>query len=389
MQIFFFAGGGEADELKDLEDRIRRRFPALEKVQKLEELRQGMKRDENPTQAEPLFVVLPVLAAGATLDRLIAIAEQEHGDFFFIFVSREISATDYKRLVRNGGADWASVQDAPREIEEIVSRKTGGRSGTALSGSVKPVIVAFLPSAGGVGNTTLALEAAVQLKSGKKMRQRRICLVDLDLQTSHICDYLDIEPRLQMSEISAQPDRLDDQLFDQFVSRHSSGIDILASPRSTNEVNTSSVAALDALFSIIAQRYELVIVDLPPQWSTWTRQILSVCDLLVVSGVNTVPGLRQTGHTLRAAKSLEPAPKKIVVALNRCEPQFPGKIARAQHIRKILPDETVVTVREDRGAAIHAVNTGVPISLGSSSSKITKDVKALAELLAGAGTVEA
>ena len=39
MQIFFFARGGEADELKQLEERIRRKFTSLEKLVRLEDLR--------------------------------------------------------------------------------------------------------------------------------------------------------------------------------------------------------------------------------------------------------------------------------------------------------------------------------------------------------------
>jgi hypothetical protein len=60
-----------------------------------------------------------------------------------------------------------------------------------------------------------------------------------------------------------------------------------------------------------------------------------------------------------------------------------GRVARAQHIKRILPDETVLTVREDAAAAIHGVNTGIPITVGSPSSKINKDIHALAALLGG------
>jgi hypothetical protein len=40
---------------------------------------------------------------------------------FFIFISSEISASDYKK-VRRGGADWMSIQGAPQEILDITSR---------------------------------------------------------------------------------------------------------------------------------------------------------------------------------------------------------------------------------------------------------------------------
>jgi Flp pilus assembly CpaE family ATPase len=77
-------------------------------------------------------------------------------------------------------------------------------------------------SAGGVGNSTLVVEAGIQIKGKKSGRQRAVCVVDLDFQTSHVCDLLDIEPRLKMEEISEHPERLDEQLFELFVTHHSS-----------------------------------------------------------------------------------------------------------------------------------------------------------------------
>src|SRR5947208_42107 len=74
--------------------------------------------------------------------------------------------------------------------------------------------------------------ACILLKTAKRTRARRVCLLDLDFQNSHVCDYLDIEPRMQIHEIAANPERLDAQLFDLFVSHHTSGLDVLAAPRS-------------------------------------------------------------------------------------------------------------------------------------------------------------
>ena len=192
-------------------------------------------------------------------------------------------------------------------------------------------------------------ETAIQLKLDKQTRDRRICLLDLDLQASHVCDYLDIEPRLQLSEIIDNPQRLDWQLFDLFVSHHSSGVDVIASPRNRRNPVEPTIAALDALFGMIASRYDILIVDFPPHWAEWTRQILSVCDLAVVTGLNTVPGLRQVSDALGAVRSVEPIPPKIVVGLNRCEPKLLGGVARSQHIERLLGGETVLNGAHRRG----------------------------------------
>ena len=156
-------------------------------------------------------------------------------------------------------------------------------------------------------------------KQDKKSRDRRVCLLDLDLQTSHVCDYLDIEPRLQMQEIVNDSSRLDAQLFGLFVSNHSSGVDVIAAPRSRQDLLQLNLGALEALFGKIAPQYDLLMIDLPPQWSSWTPQIVSVCDLAVITGLNTVPGLRQVASTLEAVRTVERVPNQITVVLNRCE----------------------------------------------------------------------
>ncbi len=378
MQIYFFTAGTDSSELNELESRIRSNVPSLRKLANLDEVTRGRPRNHGP-----IYIIFPVLAA-PSFDRMVSIAEQDHRGIFFIFISREISASDYKRLVRSGEADWLSMQGAPHEILDILSRASRKEVGSVRDEQVRPAVVAFVPSSGGVGNATLAIETAMQIKGAKGTRSRRVCLLDLDLQASHICDYLDIEPRFHIEEIVQNPDRLDAQLFDLFVSRHAaSGVDVLAMPRNRRASIELNMAALDALFRFISEQYDLVIVSVPPAWFDWTDQILAVCDLAIVTGLNNVPGLRQVAETLREVKSAERVPPQIVVALNRCESGLVGGIAHRRRVNRALGNQTVVYVREDAAAANHSLNTGVPISMTSRSSKITKDVRALASLVSG------
>src|SRR5262249_36729076 len=156
----------------------------------------------------------------------------------------------------------------------------------------------------------------------------------------HLSDYLDIDARLQMKEIVDNPERLDAQLLDLFVSRHTAtGIDVLAAPRSRAEPSALNVAALDALFRRISERYDLLLIDLPPAWYEWSGQVIAICDLVVVTGLNNVPGLRQTAETLKTVRSGSRVPSHIMVVLNRCERHLFGGIARRQHVDRVLGRE--------------------------------------------------
>ena len=241
--------------------------------------------------------------------------------------------------------------------------------------------VSFVPSAGGVGNTTLAVEVGASLKTAKKSREMNVCIVDLDFQSSHVCDYLDIEPRLKIQEISSNPERLDAQLFDIFISRHSSGLHVFAAPRSKIDPCELNIAALDKLFDMITARYDLILIDLPVTWFSWTPQIVSASDAVVVIGVNTIPGLRQTAETLTAVRVIAGASRQFAIAVNRCQRQLWGGIARRHHVESVLGRENVFLIADDP-MALESVNTGIPMVLSKGARSIGRDVAALASFCA-------
>lgn len=390
MQIFLFSAGVDADRLNDLEGRLRTRLPAVQVVDRMDEVTKALPK-KGGANGEMACILFPVVLNGSdAFDRMVAIATEYRASLFFIFISDDIPASDYKRLVQTGGADWASTQGAPDEIADIVARM--GKGGTAelaeTEAAPEPAMVAFVPSAGGVGNATLAGEIGVQLKSAKKTRSRRICVLDLDFQNSHVCDFLDIEPRMQIHEIAANPDRLDGQLFELFVSHHSSGLDVLAAPRSRDHSATLDFETLEALFRMIAARYDLILLDLPVPWFDWTRQLLSAAEVVLVTGLNTIPGLRQVAETLKAVRGVERIPPKVAVVLNRCESHLVSGIARRHHVKNLLGEEEEVHfVREDNENAVQSVNTGIPMA--GRGGKITKDLAPIAQLVPEAKPVAA
>jgi len=384
MPIYFFAGGNDSAPLNELEGRIRNAIPQLRKVDTIEDLTRGPRSSEG----EKTYIMLPLAPHDHAFDKVTNIASQYRDVLFFIFVSDDISATDYKQLVRTGNADWVSTRGAPQEILDILARHRRGAGGAETSGGTKPAVASFVPSAGGVGNTTVAMEAALQLKAKKATRDRKICLIDMDFQTSKVCDLLDIEPRLQIEEFSRDPERLDSQLFELFLSHHSSGLDVLAAPRSKNLPGELEISALEALFGMISNRYELVLVDLPVPWFTWTPQILNASDLAIVTGRLNIPGLRQVSETLEAVRKLEHVPAGIVVALNRCRRRLLGGVEGGQYVKRMLGQETVFYVREDTPTAQESVNIGIPMTASNPRGKISKDIARLLPVLSSLKAIQ-
>jgi pilus assembly protein CpaE len=385
MPTYLLSTNLSPEQSAEIERRIKAAIPDLIRIARLEDIASGLK--EASRQPSYILVVGPG-DNDAYIDRFIDIATQYRDQFFFILISDDISTNNYKRLVRTGNADWVSIAGAPQELSEILAKRgLGGKFSAApvTENQADPCSVAFVPAAGGVGNSTLLAEIGVGIKLQKSTRQRNVCIVDLDFQNSHICDYLDIEPRLQIQEICDDPDRLDAQLFEIFISRHSSGLDVFAAPRSKFDVADLEVAALDALFEMIAQRYELILIDLPVTWFAWTGPLITNSNAVVVTGINTIPCLRQLSQTLASVRDLRTSayPESLAVVINRCERTLLGGVERRQHVESVLGNQQVFYVSNDPAAALESSNTGVPLAISANSRRISKDIAAIAAYCLG------
>jgi pilus assembly protein CpaE len=384
MAIFLLRGGSGPEARSAIELGLRATIPALIEVSSFQQVFAYKPKAERGDL--PIVIMIAPPGDSTFVDNFIKVAAAFSDKIFQILISNEISVPDYQRLLRTGAAEWSSAKASPSEVADIIARRrqqlhAPDAAAVRADNDQRPVTISFVPSAGGVGNTTLAVETAFHLKTNKETQQRKICIVDLDFQTSHVCDYLDSEPHLKIEELSSGPDRLDEHLFEIFRTRHSSGIDVFAAPRSKFSSDKLNIDALEALFNMIAKRYDLVLVDHPLSWFSWTTQVIAASDAAVITGINTIPCLRQISETLALIQSSGSGSLQIGIVLNRCERTLLGSVVRSNHVRRVLQDEQVFFMPQ-RSEAVESVNMGVPMMLGPSARKLRKELAPLADFCA-------
>jgi pilus assembly protein CpaE len=226
----------------------------------------------------------------------------------------------------------------------------------------KPTIISFLPCMGGVGNTTIALEVALRIKLAKPTRSWKICYIDLDFQTSHVCDYLDIDARFQINEIIDRAERLDEQLFGLFVSHHTCGLDVFAAPRSKLDPRDIDAETLDPFLEMVLAKYHYIVLDLPVSWFSWTIPVIENSDAIILTGINTVPCLRQMRATLDEMMKTKVLSAQIAIVMNRVKRRLLRKIERRAHVERVFPNEKIYYIHEHTDA-VERVNTGTPAAL--------------------------
>jgi len=92
--------------------------------------------------------------------------------------------------------------------------------------------------------------------------------------------------------------------------------------------------------------------------------------------------LRQIEETLRALRDEATITAEVRAVVNRCDVGLLGKVARADHVARILGEEKRFCVR-NAAVAVECVNVGTPIALAYPSDKSVKDIAAISSFCAG------
>jgi pilus assembly protein CpaE len=354
----------QSGQIEAIEAKLSTLVPAIRKIRRIEDVAAEISGNGD---GKIIVVFVSPSLAGDGINNIINIAQRYRHRVFFILVSNEITGADYKRLIRSGGAEWVAAGGSLQEVPELIHRQNYAPEPEPKAGK-RPTIISFVPSLGGVGNTTIALDVALRIKLAKASRNRKVCYIDLDFQASHVCDYLDIDARLQLHDILDRPGRLDEQLFDLFVSHHGSGLDVFAAPRNKLDPCEVDPDALDPLLEMILAKYDLVILDLPVTWFSWTRPTIENSDAVVLTGINTVPCLRHMRATLDEVSRVKSSPTQLAIVMNRVSRRLLGGVERRGHVEAVFQGETIFYIGENR-RAIDRVNTGTPAALSGIQAK--------------------
>jgi pilus assembly protein CpaE len=280
------------------------------------------------------------------------------------------SAEDVRHLMRAGVTDFITQ---PLKREEIIAAVN-----TALISSRQAImhettsargrVVSFMRCAGGMGATTLAVEAACDLQTRLLRGSDRACYLDFDLQFGNAALLLDIVPTATVLNVIEHLDGLDHTLLSKSFGRHRSGLEILAAPRQVVPLEAMTPKIAHRVIDVAREEHQIVFVDLPLAWCDWTLSILKDSDLVVVVTGLAVPHLDRTTRLLTGLREQGLTDLPIALVATRV-PRFWGSDAlkQAQEVlgRKIdfciVKDEQVVQEAHDRGALFSEVSRGCRI----------------------------
>ena len=289
-----------------------------------------------------------------------------------VAVTRSFEGNVARRLMQMRVADLLVKPVPPVDLVQTCARVA---KPPASADAKESQIFTFLPAVGGAGVTTLAVQTAMLLLNSGTRAKTATCLVDLDFQHGACADYLDIEPRLNLSEIEPRPERLDRQLLEVMLSHHSSGLAVVAAPNRPAEMRSFDPDVVTRLLDLVSSNFDYVVFDMPRTWFSWTDSVLLGSNRLFIVSETTVPGLRHAKQLVEAIRErMGDGPQPQVIINRFAQKMFSSGLRRAD-IEQAIGDTFLTCVPNDYGLVREAIDRGVPLDEIRPGNKITLQLK--------------
>jgi pilus assembly protein CpaE len=236
--------------------------------------------------------------------------------------------------------------------------------------AAKGKLYAFYGAKGGVGTTTLAINAAIALR---RVSKSSVALVDANLQFGDHRVFLDLgnDRRSIVDLVTAS--EMDQDLLRRVVVRHDSGVDLLLgpnSPESAEHVNAEQ-HHLQRVIEVMRSIYDYVLVDLDKRLDDHTLDVVSAADGLLVIMTADLSCLKNVRLVLDTMAQIGLPEERIELVLNRAN-AFTGISRKA--VEGVLRRPIAHQVLNDYRVAISALNSGTPFMMRRADSPIAKDV---------------
>jgi pilus assembly protein CpaE len=236
-------------------------------------------------------------------------------------------------------------------------------------------ITAILPAKGGMGATTLATNLAGALHR----QDKRVCLVDLDLELGDVLSFLDVRGSYSLADVAANTRRLDRNLLDQSLPRHASGVWVLSQAEKVDEGEGLDPEKVATVLRYLRPQYDHLILDGVHGFGDIVLAALDLADRIVLVVTQEVPAVRNAQRCAEILARLGYGPDRIMLVVNRFQR---GSTITPQVIAETVKLPVSATVGNDFPSLSRAVNRGVLLWDEAPRSVVAKDVEALAVLMA-------
>jgi pilus assembly protein CpaE len=293
-----------------------------------------------------------------------------------IVIGSEADDVPYRELVRRGVNDYVIGPVGPLDVVRSICSLFGA-SETVTVGRV----IAVVGAKGGVGASTIAHNVAWSIARHFKLDT---VVIDLDLAFGTAGLDYNQDPMQGIANAVFQPDRPDSSLIDRLLAKCSDHLSLLAAPATLDKVYDFGANAFDAIFDTLRMTTPCIVLDVPHQWTAWTRRALEGADDIVIVAEPDLANLRNAKNILNTLKASRPNDQVPLFCLNQVGMPKRPEIDR-RSFAKTLESQPIATIPFDSRLFGTAANNGQMIAELSANHRTSRLFLEMARKLTGHG----
>lgn len=275
-----------------------------------------------------------------------------------------------------GGSLARSTEEA---FHGAVRRTAARREATHASTRQPSVALVFVGAKGGAGTTTISVNCAVELA---RLTKRPTIVMDLKLSLGEVALFLGVRPRFTVLDAIENLHRLDKDFLRELVTKHKSGLDILAGSEQFDRPNGQDAGAIEELLRVLARLYDFIVIDAGNLINACTLAALYSADTIFLVANPDVPSIRNAQRLVDRVRQLGAGGERVRILLNRVSEL---RLIEPKQIETALGYAIHHSFSSDYQTVATALNSGVPLALANHSeiaeqfARFTRQIIAPAE----------
>jgi pilus assembly protein CpaE len=229
------------------------------------------------------LVDIPADNAGQAL-RAIELLHQEMPEGAIFAIGSLTHPQVIVNAMRAGAREFIERPTTTTDLLEAFVRLTAAQRRVKQEGT-RGKVFSVINAKGGNGATTVAVNLALALQSA----HGQAALVDL-APLGHAALHMNLKPAFNVADATRNLHRMDASLLESFMTRHSSGLQLLAGSSVPAAVDPST-AEFVKLFDMLVSHFRYVVVDASSRFDPATRLIANLSETVLLVACTDVASL--------------------------------------------------------------------------------------------------
>jgi len=263
---------------------------------------------------------------------------------------------------------------------EVLIRRFATTRGEAVAKRGGNVVL-FVHGKGGVGCTTLAVNAAVALAATTIYR---VTLLDLNLEFGNAPMLMNLTSGRTLADLAENAhEQLDEGTFLTYLEQDRSGVRVLAGCDVPERAELVTVPAAQQAIDHLQKQSDYVVIDAPASFSQLVLAALDVADAAVIVTAAHLPSLKATKQALEVLDKLSYPVERTVLVVNRTS----AAGVEMDHVARFFNRKPDIVVPYTE-ACDDAADRGRPLTIlhpDSAASKVIRDLAARIAVATPAG----